>query len=138
MADQKILLTRLHQYRTRDGRKYLRGYLGETKILVFADDRAECPPGAEAIWNVFLEPAPRKNGSQASTSSKESGAPVSQAENAPAKGAPATPHTAPKKRRASGSRPGYFKLDRTAPAAAAVDRPLIDDEISFGNGSAQT
>ena len=45
MTDSKILLTRLHQYRTRDGREYLRGYLAETKILVFADDRAELPPG---------------------------------------------------------------------------------------------
>ena len=125
MTDNKVLLTRLHQYRTRDGREYLRGYLGETKILIFRDDRAECPPGAEAIWNVFLEPAPRKNGSQASTSRNAS--------DAPAKKAPAATPAAPKKKRkASGRKPGYYKFEKTAPKPeVAANTPFIDDEIPW-------
>jgi hypothetical protein len=31
----------LREYRIRDGRPYFRGYLGQTKLLAFRDDRAE-------------------------------------------------------------------------------------------------
>ncbi len=133
MQDQKIKLAKLHEYQTKDGRQYFRGFLGETVVLIFRDDYADVPDGCNGIWSLFIEPKQqRKNGSQASTSRNEPAALVSPSESAPAKLAPGAPDTAPTKRKASGNRPGYHKLDRKPPKPEAEpDRPLNDDPISF-------
>jgi len=133
MQDQKIKLAKLHEYQTKDGRQYFRGFLGETVVLIFRDDYADVPDGCNGIWNLFLEPKQqRKDASQARATRNEPAALVSPSESAPAKLAPGVPHTAPKKRRASGNRPGYHKIDRKPPKGeVAADRSVIDDPISF-------
>jgi hypothetical protein len=62
-----IRLFTLWERRSRDGRPYFSGYLGECKVLVFRDDRAAPPEGAVALWNVLLQEKPRKPAARADT-----------------------------------------------------------------------
>lgn len=54
---EKLKLCSLREYRTRDGRPYLRGFIGDCKLLIFRDDKAEVPTGCQAVWAAFLEAA---------------------------------------------------------------------------------
>jgi hypothetical protein len=51
----KVPLLTLWQKTSKQGKPYLYGYLGQSKVIAFLDDRAELKFGAEAAFNLFLQ-----------------------------------------------------------------------------------
>src|SRR5688572_8395349 len=61
----RVRLTALWERRSKDGKQYFSGYLGNARLLIFRDDRSEAPDGAVALWDVYLEQAPPKRHARA-------------------------------------------------------------------------
>lgn len=57
----RIELFRLGEYKSKSsGREYLVGFLGGAKVVILCNPAETPPPGAQASWTAYMEPAPKR------------------------------------------------------------------------------
>lgn len=114
----KVLLLKLFERTCANGKRYMSGRLGNARVIAFMDDTVEKQFGAEAVWNVFLEPGDDSRRPAAGTDSA-----------AAASASRSNSGTAESARR---SRTSELPLScyRTAPSGPVAE-PGMNDEIPF-------
>jgi hypothetical protein len=55
MIDGAVKLTRVYERQSKSGKVYFVGFLGQSRLLIMRDDRAEVTGDTIAIWDVFIK-----------------------------------------------------------------------------------